>query len=150
MKGNKQKRLELKAKQEQHAEKFAQKRAIALQARLARDGIGHLAVNRENLAPDGSYDTPEFVTRGFYLNQPFTCIDCGKAEIWTEAQQKWWYEVAKGGVWTVAKRCRACRRRERERRTTAQRIQHEGLASKQLGIRKLGQLPKSSRNRKAG
>ncbi len=86
-------------------------------------------VNRQALAP--SYGTPEFVTRGYYTDQPFECIDCGKAEVWTPAQQKWWYEVAKGDVFTIARRCRACRRRERERRAEARRLHLEGIARKQ-------------------
>jgi len=70
-------------------------------------------VNHERLRPDNSYSTPDFVLRGYYLDRPFTCKDCGKPEVWSGTQQKWWYEVAGGGVWTMATRCRACRRRER-------------------------------------
>ncbi|MFT3786282.1 MAG: zinc-ribbon domain containing protein [Tepidisphaeraceae bacterium] len=66
----------------------------------------------------------------FYEDQPFTCVDCGKHEVWSAAQQKWWYEVAKGDVWTVAQRCRLCRRRERERKNEARSVHLEGLARK--------------------
>ncbi|WLD14561.1 zinc-ribbon domain containing protein [Planctellipticum variicoloris] len=62
-------------------------------------------------------DETHVVERGYYLDQPFTCVDCGKDEVWTATQQKWWYEVAKGDVFTTARRCRICRRRDRERRT---------------------------------
>ena len=146
MKSNKQKRLELEAKRKRQDDKLAQKQAAALEARLARERIGHVAVNREKLAPNPSYDTPEFVSRGYYVDQPFTCIDCGKSEVWTETQQQWWYEVAKGSVQTTARRCRACRRRERERRNEAQRVQREGAAHKQQNRLKTGQLPKSKHN----
>jgi hypothetical protein len=32
----------------------------------------------------------------FYLDQPFTCRQCGKREIWRAKDQKWYYEEAKG------------------------------------------------------
>lgn len=73
---------------------------------------------------------PEFVERGYYEDEPFICRDCGKAEVWTASQQKWWFEVAKGAQFTRASRCRNCRRRERERRNEARRIHLEGLAAK--------------------
>jgi hypothetical protein len=82
------------------------------------------------LKPDNSYSTPDYVLRGYYLDVPFSCKDCGKAEVWRDTQQKWWYETAKGGVWTTATRCRACRRRERERVAEARRVSLEGKAKK--------------------
>lgn len=87
-------------------------------------------VHAERLAPDGSYGVPDFVRRGTYVDQPFTCGDCGVAEIWHATQQQWWYEVAKGGVWTTATRCRACRRRERERRAQARKVRLEGVSAR--------------------
>ena len=147
MKSNKQKRLELEAKRKRQDDKLAQRQTAALEARLARERIGHVAVNRDKLASNPSYDTPAFVSRGYYVDQPFTCIDYGKSKVWTETQQQWWYEVAKGSVQTTARRCRACRRRERERRNEAQRVQREGVARKQQWELKAGQLTKSERNR---
>jgi hypothetical protein len=73
---------------------------------------------------------PEFVTRGYYVDQPFRCKSCGTAQVWTGTQQKWWYESAKGDVWTVAVLCRPCRRRERERKEGARKVHLEGLAKK--------------------
>lgn len=148
MKSNKQKRLELEAKRKRQEDKLAQRQAAAQEARLERERIGHVVVNREKLAPNPSYDTPEFVSRGYYVDQPFICIDCGKSEVWTETQQQWWYEVAKRSVQTTARRCRTCRRRERERRNEAQRVQREGLMRKQQSGLKMGQLPKAERNRR--
>ncbi|VTR95172.1 Uncharacterized protein OS=Thiorhodovibrio sp. 970 GN=Thi970DRAFT_01321 PE=4 SV=1: zf-trcl [Gemmata massiliana] len=55
-------------------------------------------------APNNSYSP---LTQ--YEDTPFTCADCGKEEIWTAAQQKWWYEVAKGTIYSRAIRCRSCR-----------------------------------------
>ena len=75
----------------------------------------HVLVNPENLRRNNSYGTPEFLRRGYYVDLPFNCKSCGVAQVWTETQQKWWYENAKGDVWTVAVLCRPCRRRERGR-----------------------------------
>jgi len=50
--------------------------------------------------------------------------------VWTATQQKWWYESAKGDVWTVAVLCRPCRIRERDRKTAARKVHQEGLAKK--------------------
>lgn len=91
---------------------------------------GSAPVNRELLAPDRSYGAPDFAERGYYLDQPFACIGCAKEEIWTATRQKWWFEVAKGGVWTAARRCRPCRRRERERVTEHRRVSEEGKQRK--------------------
>ena len=88
------------------------------------------AVNIQNLAPDGSYSSPDFVNRGYYIDLPFTCQNCGKEQIWLATQQKWWYEVAKGGVWTKAKLCRPCRLAERRRREEAQQSARNGTEQK--------------------
>jgi hypothetical protein len=45
----------------------------------------------------------------FYIDQPFTCRDCGKREIWRAADQKWYYEEAGGHIAATAVRCHACR-----------------------------------------
>jgi hypothetical protein len=81
------------------------------------------------LAPDGSYGDPDFVRRGYYEDTAFVCKDCGTAGVWTAERQKWWYEVAKGGVWTRAIRCKACRAKERARVEVARRRQTEGLVN---------------------
>ncbi|MDR3212372.1 MAG: zinc-ribbon domain-containing protein [Azoarcus sp.] len=57
--------------------------------------------------------------KGFYRDKPFICKDCGAVEIWKAWQQKWWYEQRQGDPDSTAVRCRACRIRERERKTEA-------------------------------
>lgn len=99
-------------------------------ARRSPYSNGRALVNPLRLAPNNSYSDPEFLKRGYYVDKSFTCRDCGKAEVWTATQQKWWYEVAKGGLFTQALRCRPCRRRERERSNEARRVHLEGLAAK--------------------
>ena len=51
-----------------------------------------VAADLEKLWHDNTYGRRPL----YYLDVSFTCIDCGKSEIWTAAQQKWWYEEAKG------------------------------------------------------
>jgi hypothetical protein len=137
MKSGKQRRAELKAKRRSRAAaSTAAKAAAKERKRLAtlaakeREGV---AVNVANLAPYSSFGVPEFVERGYYVEKEFQCQGCGSEEIWTAAQQKWWYEVAKGHVYSTAKLCRACRRRERDRRAEARRVHVEGAARKNRG-----------------
>jgi hypothetical protein len=127
VKSNKQKRPELQARRQRR-----EKKAMAV-AKQTRSPIpyGTVLVNPTALRPYNSYGAPLFVMRGFYGDQPFSCKECGKEEIWTATQQKWWYEIAKGEVWSGAIHCRACRRRERERKAEARRVHLEGVAKKQ-------------------
>jgi hypothetical protein len=101
------------------------------QARVFRElSRKHLLVNVASLAPTNSYSTPTFAERGYYVDQPFICKACGSAEVWTEAQQKWWYEIAKGDVFSQAILCRPCRKREQARRAAARAVHLAGLAAK--------------------
>ncbi|REJ79515.1 MAG: hypothetical protein DWQ47_16355 [Acidobacteria bacterium] len=45
----------------------------------------------------------------FYIDRPFTCRNCGKREIWKAADQKWYYEEAKGHIDAIAVECHDCR-----------------------------------------
>jgi len=67
---------------------------------------------------------PDFVRRGYYLDVPFTCASCGSDEVWTASQQKWWYEVAKGSLYSGAKLCRTCRRDARSHKGKAHPLQN--------------------------
>jgi hypothetical protein len=51
---------------------------------------------------DGSY-------RDFFEDIRFTCRDCGAEQVWTAADQKWWFEVAGGSLYSTAVRCLTCR-----------------------------------------
>jgi hypothetical protein len=106
------------------------KRAAAKSAGRAPGPM--VPVNAERLAPNNSYGVPDFVRRGYYLDIAFQCADCGVREVWTGAQQKWWYEVAQGFVYSTAVRCRRCRRKQRERRAEVRRVHLEGIARKKL------------------
>jgi hypothetical protein len=73
-------------------------------------------VNVEALRPYNSYGVPLFVGLGYYVDRPFICRDCDEVQVWRAAQQKWWYEVAKGQVYSTAVRCRRCRANRRRTR----------------------------------
>lgn len=135
VKSNRQKRGEIDAKRRNADEWLRLQAQKAAEQRRLRDyGIAlaraEVAVVTSALAPSNSYSIPDFVERGTYRPEPFVCKDCGVAEVWTPLQQKWWYETAKGDVFTKAVRCRACRTRERTRKSAARRVHLEGLARK--------------------
>jgi hypothetical protein len=49
----------------------------------------------------------------WYQDREFVCKDCGGRELWTAEAQRWWYEEAKGPIYSQAVRCRACREARR-------------------------------------
>ena len=122
MKSGKQRRAEIRAKRKKRA---AEREPQGKFREPAPYRI--IPVNEALLAPNNSYGVPDFVRRGYYIDLPFCCIDCGTEEIWTGTQQKWWYEVAKGFAYSAAIRCRSCRRKERDRRDEARRIHQNGM-----------------------
>ena len=93
-------------RQRQRSAEIAKKRADAKARKESKKHAellkSRVAVNSAALCPTNSYGAPHFVQRGYYQDQPFRCTDCGKQEIWTARQQRWWYELAKGDVWTRA------------------------------------------------
>ncbi|MDB5804084.1 MAG: uncharacterized protein JWN73_1406 [Betaproteobacteria bacterium] len=104
--------------------------AAAHRAALEAAAQRRVRVNPALLGPNHSYGTPDFVVRGHYLDFPFACKDCGKQEVWSAHQQKWWYQSARGDLWTVAVRCRPCRRREQARVAQARAVQQSGSRAK--------------------
>jgi hypothetical protein len=110
---NKLKRAQLT---EKHAERRKAEDAALLES-LRRQGRvvggvvipqGAVPANVEQQAPNNSYSPPLY-----YVDKPFRCVDCGKEEVWTAHQQKWYYEVAKGSIYGTAIRCRSCRQKRR-------------------------------------
>jgi Probable zinc-ribbon domain len=135
MKSGKQRRIELKVKKQGRKTKLATKKLAAREAakEVEKQWIvshGGLIVDRTALAQNNSYSEPEFMKLGYYLDKPFTCAACKSQEVWTAAQQKWWYEVAKGSLFATAKFCRTCRNQEKHRRAEARRVHLEGIAKK--------------------
>lgn len=134
-KSSRQRRSELTAKRQRRAEETRRAQDAAEKQRAEKLEAERIlrpnAVDMSELAPDNSYDAPDFILRGYYVDLPFKCKRCGKEQVWTAAQQKWWYEVAKGNRWTTAKFCRPCRQRERNRRDEARRVHLDGIAEKE-------------------
>ncbi len=127
MKSNKQRRTEIKAKRANR--KSAKEQAMKYDVRL-KTVANAIPVNAKSLGHNCSYGVPNFVERGFYLDQHFVCKDCGIVQTWAATQQKWWYEVIKGDVWTTAVRCRPCRKKEAERKFLARTVHLEGIKMK--------------------
>lgn len=101
-----------------HGERQARREALVERDRLEALARG-VGVDPGALASSNSYSQPDFVLRGYYVDLPFTCRECGVEQVWTAARQKWWYEVTKGDVFSTARLFRPCRQRERARRGDA-------------------------------
>jgi len=81
------------------------KRIAALPLDIQRLHPSALPSDPSNLGHIDTYGSlPEF-----YIDKPFRCRDCGKEEIWRAADQKWYYEEAKGHIDATAVRCHDCR-----------------------------------------
>jgi hypothetical protein len=80
-------------------------------ARREAEANRESGIPRDAIPADLSQQAPNnsVSARLYYRDYEFTCVDCGVKQVWTAEQQKWWYEVAKGSIYSVAKRCRACR-----------------------------------------
>jgi len=133
MKSGKQRRQEISARRKKLKVKHA---VIANPLERAPTPSRLIPVNEALLAPNNSYGAPDFVGRGYYVDRPFRCVDCGKEEVWTGTQQKWWYEVAKGFAYSTAVRCRVCRRKKRDQSAESRRIHLEGIERKKQARKK--------------
>jgi hypothetical protein len=85
-----------------------ERRRLAEEEAAARRRVQ--ADSTEMVIPSTSY----FIPPEFYDDVAFTCVDCGAHEVWKAADQKWWYEVAKGSIYSTAIVCRTCRTAQRE------------------------------------
>lgn len=91
-------------------------------------------VDYSKLMSNNSYVSSEFAERGYYVDRAFSCCDCGAEGVWTAEQQRWWYETLRGSQYAFAKRCRACRQRERQRKELARQVSQAGLMKKQARL----------------
>lgn len=96
-----------------------------------RPPAGRIQADLTKQAPHNSYGGVPL----YYEDTPFTCVDCGKEDIWTAKQQQWWYEVAKGPIYSRAVRCRDCRAKRKA-----------GLPTKPRPIEDVGALIKAVRD----
>jgi hypothetical protein len=112
------------------------RKQVTTPAKHPRDEIPKNAVAADSAqqVPNNSYSPPP----RYYVDREFQCIDCGRKEIWTATQQKWYYEVAKGSLYSGAVRCRACRRKHKEThsgRGDPNPIKHVGSLRKHIRSR---------------
>ena len=87
---------------------------------------GAILADQSQLLHDNTYGARP----RYYADAAFTCVECGVVEVWTAAQQQWWYEVAKGKIDSRANRCHDCRRRQRLRRSQERGIHIDGLIAR--------------------
>jgi len=106
MKSGKQRRKEIKAKRLKRAEIHVNsiKNKTYDEARL-----GSLSVVEADHS-ELIHNNTSGVLPPFYVDTPFVCRDCGITDLWTAKAQKWWYEIAKGSIYSTASRCSACRK----------------------------------------
>ena len=124
MKSNKKRREELRKRREKKEEKLAAPERERLLDEIA---AGHaLGVSKSEVVSHGyPYRIPNY-----YRDMPFVCRDCGKSEVWTAKQQKWWHEVVKVEIESTAVRCRRCRTIERDRKRAVREAHLAGLKLK--------------------
>jgi len=125
MKSGRQRREEILGRRRQRA-RITKRMSVEPWREPDRVPAGAIPADQAKLLHDNTYG----LRPRFYADQSFTCIQCGAEEMWTAADQKWWYEEAKGKIASRANRCRACRRKHRLRRSQERRIHIEGLVEK--------------------
>ena len=109
MKSNKQRRLEIKAKRKKKKEDLKSD-SIKMKLKLK---LNYVEADLSQLTHNSYVEI--FSPSSFkYWDKPFKCRVCGKFEIWTAKQQKWWYETAKGLLDSTAVHCKTCRAKLRE------------------------------------
>jgi hypothetical protein len=131
MKSNKQHRKEIKLKRLARAKKLKKELdgtmpPYAMGDPESQRKAGIVFADPNELKHNNTYG----ILPTYYLDKPFTCVDCGSEEAWTAKQQKWWYEIAKGNINSTAIRCRPCRNIKQELKAEARRIHLEGIARK--------------------
>jgi hypothetical protein len=125
MKSGRQRRAEILERRHRRA---GIARRVSLAPWLEPDEVpyGALPADQGKLVHDNTYGPRP----RFYADRPFTCVGCGKEEVWTAADQKWWYEEARGKIASRANRCRDCRRQRRLKRSQERRVHIEGMVAK--------------------
>jgi hypothetical protein len=84
---------------------------ISSEAEIPADAI---PVDPEKINLGGSYFRPTF-----FQAVQFACADCGIEQTWKAEDQRWYYETTGAPYYSLAKRCRGCRKKERARKQRA-------------------------------
>jgi hypothetical protein len=123
----------------QRREETKSRRAVL---KAKRSAIASIPANALPVAPHllAQYNTYSwsFSEDGYYRPHKFSCKDCGVAEVWAPAQQKWWFEKVRAEKYKTAIRCSTCRAKERARKMEARAASAAGLLRK-LAKRKLNE-----------
>ncbi|MBS1160607.1 MAG: hypothetical protein H6R15_3026 [Proteobacteria bacterium] len=130
-KSGKQRRVELLAARERRRQRRSRQAKADASPAVKRCPAACVPVDPARLQPYNSYDVPDFVWRGYYVDLAFRCRDCGAEGVWTAERQRWWYELAGGDVYTTACRCAPCRAKARQRKTEARQRSLPGWLDKQ-------------------
>lgn len=135
MKSNKQRRKEIKLKRLARAEKLRKELESTVPPHAMNNPekakeAGVVLADALELQHNNTYG----LLPTYYLDKPFTCVDCGSEEVWTAKQQKWWYEIAKGNIYSTAIRCRSCRKIKQAIKAEARRIHLDGLERKKKDV----------------
>ncbi|WP_196161438.1 zinc-ribbon domain containing protein [Reinekea sp. G2M2-21] len=125
MKSGRQRRIEIKNKRAERAAilKSELEGKRYLEAKALSNTV--VKANHNELLHNNTYGRfPDY-----YYDVVFNCVECGAAALWTAKAQKWWYEIAKGSIWSTASRCPACRKKRREEKE-AQKRHMDDMANK--------------------
>ncbi|MEM8781819.1 MAG: zinc-ribbon domain containing protein [Planctomycetota bacterium] len=116
-------------KQGKNRSRKLQAQKLKLENRVsAKRSRSAIDADRSQLVHNNTYDSlPEY-----YVDLDFRCVDCGVQEVWTAAQQKWWYETVKANINSKAVRCSRCRKQRRDEREV-QRSHMRKMAARQAG-----------------
>lgn len=125
MKSGKQRRAEIMERRRTKAAHHKELDRFDLSCRPANSILANVEELQHN--PQAVYTLMPL----FYVDMPFVCRGCGSLELWTAKQQKWWYEIAKGSIDSVAVRCRRCRKKEQARKAEARRVHLDDIAKKE-------------------
>jgi hypothetical protein len=104
MKSGRQRRAEI-LEQRRHRARIAERMSVEPWREPDRVPAGAISAEQAKLLHDRTLGPRP----RFYMDRRFTCVECGTEEVWTAADQKWWYEEAKGKIATRANRCSTCR-----------------------------------------
>ena len=101
-------------------------RAAGRHARIARLLAAGWITHAADIPPDAIPVDPDRLNLGgsyfrptCFQALPFTCADCGAAQVWAAEDQRWYYETCGAPCYATATRCRACRKKEQARRAAA-------------------------------
>jgi hypothetical protein len=114
---SKRKKDELNAKRKkQRLKKLARKGRLANGVEMPRAAI---PADLTQQSAGSAYSR-----KNYYHDIEFACVDCGVEEVWKAKDQKWFFEVAKGNIYSKPKRCLVCRKTFKETKAD-QRVRME-------------------------